>query len=241
MSTVEVRPTVPRFAASRSYDGPMTRLPRSRSRLIGVLAAVAGLLASSCAGSGYQYVKDSSSTAIFKIPTAWQVFDEEQILTSAEIVASPQAKEAFAAATWMVAFDAHPSPSLDHLFIFATASDDPTGFAQVRPLGLEERDAFSLADIRNALFDVDGAGGGVQAELLSSDDLLLDGGYRGLHVVFNVQDGDTFLTVNQVGLVDPATSTLYLFAIGCEAKCYLDHQGDIDEIASSWTVKEKTI
>jgi hypothetical protein len=44
-----------------------------------------------------------------------------------------------------------------------------------------------------------------------------------------------------VGLVDPATSTLYLFAIGCEAKCYLDHQGDIDEVASSWTVKEKTL
>lgn len=206
-----------------------------------MLVAAAALLATSCAGSGFRYVKDSSSTAIFKIPSGWEVFEEEQILTSADIVASPQAKEAFAAATWMVAFDADPSPSLDHLFIFANAADDPTGFAQVRPLGLEERDAFSLADIRNALFDVDGSQSGAQAELLSSEDLLLDGGYRGLHVVFNVQDGETFLTVNQVGLVDPGTSTLYLFAIGCEAKCYLDHQGDIEEVASSWTVKEKTL
>ncbi len=219
----------------------MTRLPGARARRVAWLVAAVSLLAPSCAGSGFQYVKDSSSTAIFKLPSAWQLFDEDQILTSSEIVASPQAKEAFAAATWMVAFDANPSPSLDHLFIFASAADDPTGFAQVRPLGLEERDAFSLADIRNALFDVDGASGGVQAELLSSDDLLLDGGYRGLHVVFNVQDGETFLTVNQVGVVDPATTTLYLFAIGCEAKCYLDHQGDIDEIANSWTVKEKTL
>jgi hypothetical protein len=219
----------------------MTSLPRAWGRRFATLVIAVCLLSTSCAGSGFRYVKDSTDTAIFKLPTAWQVFDEEQILTSSEIVASPQAKEAFAAATWMVAFDADPSPSLDHLFIFANAADDPTGFAQVRPLGLEERDAFSLADIRNALFDVDGAGGGAQAELLSSEDLLLDGGYRGLHVVFNVQDGETFLTVNQVGLVDPGTSTLYLFAIGCEAKCYLDHQGDIDDVASSWTVKEKTL
>jgi hypothetical protein len=219
----------------------MTRLPGARGGRAALLVAVVSLLAASCAGSGFRYVKDSTDTAIFKLPSAWQVFDEDQILTSSEIVASPQAKEAFAAATWMVAFDASAAPSLDHLFIFANAADQPTGFAQVRPLGLEERDAFSLADIRNALFDVDGTGGGAQAELLSSDDLLLDGGYRGLHVVFNVQDGDTFLTVNQVGLVDPGTSTLYLFAIGCEAKCYLDHQGDIDAVASSWTVKEKTL
>jgi hypothetical protein len=219
----------------------MTRLPGARSRRATTLVAAVALLAASCAGSGYRYVKDSSSTAIFKLPQAWRVFDEDQILTSTDIVASPQAKEAFAAATWMVAFDADPSPSLDHLFIFANAADDPNGFAQVRPLGVEERDAFSLATIRNALFDVDGTQGGVQAELLSSEDLILDDGYHGLHVVFNVQDGDTFLTVNQVGLIDPATSTLYLFAIGCEAKCYLDHQGDIDEIAKSWTVKEKTL
>jgi len=219
----------------------MTRVSGARRGRVALLVAAVSVLAASCAGSGFRYVKDSSDSAIFKIPSAWQVYDEEQILTSSEIVASPQAKEAFAAATWMVAFDAATSPSLDHLFIFANAADQPTGFAQVRPLGLEERDAFSLADIRNALFDVDGSGGGAQAELLSSDDLLLDGGYRGLHVVFNVQDGDTFLTVNQVGLVDPATSTLYLFAIGCEAKCYLDHQGDIDQIASSWTVKEEPL
>jgi hypothetical protein len=219
----------------------MTRLPEAPGRRAALLLAVVCLLSASCAGSGFRYVKDSTDTAIFKLPSGWRVFDEDQILTSSEIVASPQAKEAFAAATWMIAFDASTTPSLDHLFIFANASQEPTGFAQVRPLGLEERDAFSLADIRNALFDVDGSGGGAQAELLSSDDLLLDGGYRGLHVVFNVQDGDTFLTVNQVGLVDPATSTLYLFAIGCEAKCYLDHQGDIDEVAGSWTVKEKTL
>ncbi|MFN8232446.1 MAG: hypothetical protein U0V56_02895 [Actinomycetota bacterium] len=219
----------------------MTRVSGARRGRVALLVAAVSVLAASCAGSGFRYVKDSSDSAIFKIPSAWQVYDEEQILTSSEIVASPQAKEAFAAATWMVAFDAATSPSLDHLFIFANAADQPTGFAQVRPLGLEERDAFSLADIRNALFDVDGSGGGAQAELLSSDDLLLDDGYRGLHVVFNVQDGDTFLTVNQVGLVDPATSTLYLFAIGCEAKCYLDHQGDIDQIASSWTVKEEPL
>jgi hypothetical protein len=111
----------------------------------------------------------------------------------------------------------------------------------VRPLGDEERDTFSLATIRNALFDVDGStAASPSVELIATSDVVLPGGYRGLHIEYNVPQGTDYLTVNQIGVVDAETSTLYLFVIGCEAHCYLDHQDTIDQVAGSWTVKEPT-
>jgi len=214
------------------------RRPFALRALTGI--AVAALVATSCSGSGFEYIKDSASTAFFKIPSAWSVYDENQILDNSSIVASPQAKQAFAQATWMVAFDGDQPASPDNLFIFGNAANKPTGFAQVRPLGQSERDTFSLSTIRNALFDVDGTTSGTPAEVLSTSDVVLPGGFHGLHIEFNVQQDQQFLTVNQIGVVDPATSTLYLFAIGCEAHCFIDNQSLIDQVAGSWTVKEPT-
>jgi hypothetical protein len=195
------------------------------------------VLAASCSGSGYQYVKDATSTAFFKLPTSWALYDEAQILDSDLVTLSPQSQQSVAQALWMVAFDANGTPSLTH--VLSAGSEQPAGFAQVRPLGSQERDTFSLSTIRNALFDVDGASGTSSGvELLSTSDVVLNGGFRGLHVEYNVPDGSSYLTVNQIGVVDPTTSTLYLFAIGCEAHCYIDNQDAIDQIAGSWTVKE---
>jgi hypothetical protein len=217
----------------RPADGRLTRCL--------VVSLSLAVLVTSCAGSGYQYVKDSSSTAFFKLPTTWALYDEDQILDSDMVTLSPQSQQSVAQALWMVAFDANGSPSLSH--VLSSGSEQPAGFAQVRPLGAEERDTFALSTIRNALFDVDGtsdSSGTSGVELLSTSDVVLDGGFHGLHLEFNVPDGSDYLTVNQIGVVDPDTSTLYLFAIGCEAHCYLDHQDAIEQIAESWTVKEPT-
>jgi hypothetical protein len=209
---------------------------RAARRAFASLAII--LVATSCSGSGYQYVKDSSSTAFFKVPTSWTLYDEDQILNSDLVQLSPQSQQSVAQALWMVAFDANGQPSLTH--VLSAEAAEPSGFAQVRPLGSEERDTFSLATIRNSLFNVDGTADAAGAELLATSDVVLPGGYRGLHIEYNVPQGSDYLTVNQIGVVDPQTSTLYVFAIGCEARCYLDHQSAIERIADSWTVKEPT-
>jgi hypothetical protein len=214
----------------------MTGSARGRLTRHALVSISLVVLAASCSGSGYQYVKDSTSTAFFKLPTDWALYDEDQILDSDLVSLSPQSQQSVAQAIWMVAFDANGNPSLAH--VLSSGSEQPAGFAQVRPLGSEERDTFSLSTIRNALFDVDGSSGTAGVELLSASDIVLAGGYRGVHVEFNVPQGGDYLTVNQLGVVDPQTSTLYLFVIGCEAHCYLDHQDAIDQIANSWTVKE---
>ena len=182
-------------------------------------------------------MKDSTSTAFFKLPTSWALFDEDQILSSDLVSLSPQSQQSVAQALWMVAFDANGAPSLTH--VLSPGAQQPAGFAQVRPLGSQERDTFSLSTIRNALFNVDGTSGtGSGVEVISTSDVVLTGGFHGLRVEYNVPEGTDYLTIDQIGVVDPQTSTLYLFAIGCEAHCYIDNQDAIDQIANSWTVKE---
>ena len=159
---------------------------RAAGRALASLAII--LVATSCSGSGYQYVKDSSSTAFFKLPTSWALYDEDQILDSDMVDLSPQSQQSVAQALWMVAFDANGAPSLAH--VLSAGSQEPSGFAQVRPLGDEERDTFSLATIRNALFDVDGStAASPSVELIATSDVVLPGGYRGLHIEYNVPAG----------------------------------------------------
>jgi hypothetical protein len=189
--------------------------------------------------SSYTYVKNSDVKTYFKVPNDWAIFEEDDIFRSQITGLSPQGEAAAKASIWMVAFDAAPRASLNHFF--SGGSPYPTGFAQVRQLGQEQRDSVSLASIRNSLFPLNQlqVQDPTSVEFLQSEDLVLDGGIHGNRIIFNVRLGDTFYTANQTGLVNPQTSLLYLFVIGCEARCYLNHKRTIDEIVASWTVKER--
>ncbi len=201
-----------------------------------MLASV--LLLAACTSS-YTYIKNSSVKTYFKVPNQWHIFDENQIFRSQISGLSPQGEAAAKASIWMVAFDASPKPSLAHFF--SGSSPYPQGFAQVRQLSEEQKDSLSLGSIRNSVFPLNQlqSEDPTSVELLQNSDLVLEGGIHGNRIVFNVRLGSTFYSVNQTGLVNPQTSLLYLFVIGCEAHCYLNHKGTIDEIVSSWTVKER--
>jgi hypothetical protein len=208
-----------------------------RLQLVGG-ALVSVVLLAACTSS-YTYIKNSSVKTYFKVPNNWQIFDENEIFRSQISGLSPQGEAAAKASIWMVAFDAAPKASLDHFF--SGTSPYPAGFAQVRQLNEEQRDAISLGAIRNTIFPLNRLQieDPTSVELLENEDIVLAGGIHGLRIVFNVRLGDTFYTANQTGLINPQTSRLYLFIIGCEAGCYLNHKRTIDEIVKSWTVKER--
>lgn len=225
-------------------------------RRLPILVTAAAILLAGCT-SGYTYVTNSKTKTFFKIPDQWRLYSENEIFASQIQTLSPQTEAAVRSALWMVAFDADPHPSLDHLFQLTTRCDTvkatspqklpvgcyPEGFAQVRPLSSNERDALSLATMRNEIFQVDQmiAADPNSVEILLQDDVVLGSGFHGSRYVMNVKRPDTglFLTVSQTTLVDPATTRLYLFVIGCEAHCYVDRQKTIDQIVQSWTVKER--
>jgi hypothetical protein len=210
---------------------------RLRLQLVG--GALASMFLLAACTSSYTYIKNSSVKTYFKVPNEWRIFDENEIFKTQISGLSPQGEAAAKASIWMVAFDAAPKASLDHFF--SGSSPYPAGFAQVRQLSDEQRDSISLASIRNAVFPLNQlqVQDATSVEVLQNEDIVLEGGIHGSRIIFNVRLGDTFYTANQTGLVNPQTSRLYLFIIGCEARCYLNHKRTIDEIVKSWTVKER--
>ena len=209
----------------------------SSSRLCLAVAAGALLLAS-CAGTGFRYVKSSETNTYFKVPQEWRLFEEDEIFEHGGSRISPQQQEAAKRGQWIVAFDADPEPSLSHLL--ESTATNPSGFAKVRVLSDRERETYSLSSLRNSVYPIDTLEDqGQEVEVLSSEDVVTDGGLRGIRIVYNLEQDERFLTVNQTSLVDPSTRLLYVFAIGCEANCYVQNEEVIEEVVDSWTVKER--
>lgn len=215
---------------------------RARSRLfrpslLGLLAAAA-LAMGACGDSPYTYVENTEANTFFKVPKEWRLFDENEIFASNITSLSPQQEAATKQAIWLVAFDANPKPSIRNLL---QSTRFPNGIARVSALPDEARDVFSFQALRNVIFPIDETlSQDPQAvEVLEIQDLEMDGGFRGSRIIFNIRRGENFLTVNQTGLVDSETRSLYLLVVGCEAHCYVEHQKAIDEIVKSWTVMER--
>ena len=204
--------------------------------LVLLIATVGSLAACS---SPYRYVENTDANTFFKVPKEWRLFDENDIFASNITSFSPQQEAATRRAIWLVAFDANPKPSIQNLL---QTTKYPNGIARVSSLPDEARDVFSFAALRNVIFPIDDTlSQDPQAvEILQIQDLVLKDGFRGSRIIFNIRRGENFLTVNQTGVVDSDTRSLYLLVVGCESHCYVQHQKAIDEIVKSWTVTEKT-
>jgi uncharacterized membrane protein len=206
-----------------------------RRAAAGALAAGAFLL-SACAGSDYQYVKNSSEGAYFKVPKDWTVYEKDEIVEASGNRLSPSQEDTL---RFMVAFDADPKPSLEHDLQTATR---PFGLARVRQLAPDERQQFSLVALRNEIVPIDQileeeAG---EIELLQEPkDITTKEGFSGTRLVYRVTTPEGSFTVDQTGLTDAATRRVFFFIIGCQSDCYDDNKRTITEIADSWTVKER--
>ncbi len=208
---------------------------------VAALVAVLGLLLAACQPSGFTYVRNTQHGAYVKFPSAWHYFDDKVTLQrQAEAVGlTPGRAEQLHQQQWAVAFDADPHPSLDHVFL--EPNGYPIGYVQVRNLGQDERDQFSIASLRNEFvqFDLISQSAPGRIEPLSAKEITKPDGLRGLRMRFTVRSGTGGLfTYDQTAYVDAATQKVYLLAIGCTAECFKKHSGEIDQVVASWTVKE---
>lgn len=188
-----------------------------------------------CGSSKYHYVKSTSNRTFMRVPAEWTVYDEDELLDSSE--ESPEAKAQFKDLSWSVAFDASPKPSLDHIL---TVSDHPTGLAQVRTLLPVQRDSFSLSDLRSLLLRFDPLSEEAQlngdVEVLESSEVERDG-LHGSELLLNLKtpEGDV-VKWRQIALVDASVNKVHVLAVSCEAECFEQHAGEIDNIIDSWKV-----
>ncbi len=215
----------------------MASAPRG-ALAVAVSALVALVVAGACGAPKYHYVKSSADRTYVRVPHDWTLFDEDQLVTGLE--ESPEAKEQYKRLTWSVAFDAAPRPSIDNV-LSLSLSDHPVGIVQVRTLLPEQRDQFSLSTLRSVLLDFDPLASDHQAdvEVLESRDVERPGGLHGNELLINIKNPEgRVLKWRQIALLDSGVRKVHVLAIRCDHDCYTRNQKVIDQVVSSWKVKE---
>jgi hypothetical protein len=208
-------------------------LRRTASLMTAVVAAA--VFVAGCGDSGFHYVKSSSDRTYFKVPDRWTLFDEDEIVEGLGEELTEEQRDSELSRAWQVAFDADPKPSIKHLA--NSGANHPLGFAEVRPLSAETADTTSLQSMRNYFVDVDTALENDTVEILEYEDLSLEGGFRGLHMVANFVGETGTTTFDQTILVDQSTSKVYALVVRCSSVCYERNEGDIKGVVDSWTVR----
>jgi hypothetical protein len=217
----------------------------ARARVVLLLAAVT---MASCGGPRYHYVKHDADNLFFKVPSAWKLFTQDTILESQGLTADQRSRAHEQG--WVVAFDSSPSPSIGH--VLNARTEHPWGMVRTRLLGAEERDSYSLIDLRRELISIDPlteadqlASQGAKLDVLDGAEVRRHGGLHGVDLVFQLTAPDAKtnklvrLTVHEVALLDANTTKVRLLAVGCGSTCYDANKKQLDAIVESWTVKER--
>lgn len=192
-----------------------------------------------CGSPKYHYVKSTSDRTFVRVPSKWMLYNEDDLLRASED--SAESKAAFKSLSWSVAFDASPSPSLDHILAKA---DHPTGLVQVRTLLPAQRDTFSLADLRSLLLPFDPLSDEAQTngdvEVLESKEVRRPGGLHGSELLLNLKTSEGDLVKwHQIALTDARVSKVHVLAVSCDDKCYSANVDVLDKVVASWKVKER--
>jgi hypothetical protein len=214
-----------------------------------VLAAFLGcalLAVAACGSSQYHYVKNSDDNVFFKIPSSWSQVDQESL--EEEVNGDPDSATAQVAREqqWVVAYDAAAEPSVEHVLSVDTP-DHPTAFARVSQLTPQQLGQVSLDSLRNLFLPVTSAarqqaaasGQALDGFELIRDETLNSDGLRGVRSTYNYEISGGLQTFDLSAFVNDETGKVYMLLVRCSAKCYRERSSELEDIASSLTVKER--
>lgn len=209
-----------------------------------VAAVMAG--AGGCGEPEFTYVKNSGQKTYFKIPHRWhQIGTDTLDNTLGGTNADSANAKARAQMWWSVAYDASEDPDSDHL-LTSSPTDEPIVYARVAQLTESQQNQVSLDMLRNSFLPVtadarEAAAASVPLdgfELVQDQVLTPSNGLHGVRVIYDYElDGGVLHTFDQTALVNNDGSKLYLLIIRCSASCYSERSSELDEIASSFTVR----
>jgi hypothetical protein len=208
-----------------------------------VLLFSLGPLLSACGGSEFSYVSSTDGKAFFKVPHDWHYFDKRELLLASGQSLSSETSDQL---NWLIGYDASPVPSLENLARY-NIPQHPVVYAQAQVMPFVVREGMSLRTLRNYFYPVDQYIQENRAKIIESEEIALPDGFHGSRTLVEIHPqgiasstaGAAVLLANQVGLVDVRTEILYFFIIRCEAHCYRDNKSVIDQVVSSWTVRER--
>jgi hypothetical protein len=217
---------------------------RARRICTGLVLAAAALLVAACGAPEYTYVTNSADRTYLRVPATWQQIDERSLQDALGIDPSIDLSES---GFWLEGYDADAAPSATHLL--GSHADAPVLFVGVQQVPAAARGQVSLDYMRDVFWPVSPSGQEKVAQnpaspfsgfAIMDDEVLTPGdGLRGVHSIyrFRIMDGPAQVFDQTVYANDDA-SKIYIFFVRCSAECYEQRQQEIDNVVSSFTVRE---
>ena len=214
------------------------------------IALLLMLATAGCGSAHYTYVKNSGQRTYFKVPSSWHKINNADV--AKVVLGNPDSASAQVGKSlfWYVAYDADPKPTIAHL-TGAIPNDKPFVLAIVQPLTQSQQGQVSLDALRNLGTPVTDSARQQAAqqgqidqnfEWLKDQVLTPGHGLRGVREIYNESAADptdptALMTTDRVALASD-DGHLYRLIIRCTAGCYRKHKSELDDIASSFTVRK---
>lgn len=220
----------------------MTWLRHRPGRAVTGLVLLAAALLSGCGAPRYTYVKNSADHMYVKIPASWHSIDQKDLDNA---IGLDPAEDASSRGLWLQGYDAADTPSALHLF--GSSAPEPAVLVSVQQVPQASRGGLSLDGLRDFFFPVSPTArqNNQNPQLtgfgLLADDVLTPGdGVRGVHTVFRYSlGGGPPQMMDQTGYLNDDASKVYLLLVRCSTTCYKDRHGEIENVVSSFTIREK--
>jgi hypothetical protein len=215
---------------------------RWRKPAVAGLVLTASVLLAGCGAPSYTYVKNSADHLYVKIPASWHSIDEDDL---DDAIGLDPAESAKSRGLWLQAYDAAETPSPLHLF--GSSSTEPAALLSVQQVPESNRGRLSLDGLRDLFFPVSPSAreSNQNPQLtdfgLVTDDVLTPGdGLRGVHSVFRYSlGGGPPQMIDQTAYLNDDASKMYVLFVRCSTTCYKDRHGEIENVVSSFTIREK--
>ena len=223
------------------------------------IIATAGVLAASMAAAGcgkaeYTYVSNSDDKTYFKVPSGWSEADVKPVddyfaWSIFDVEPDSATRDRVDQIFWSAVYDAAEEPTGHHM-VTSYPTGEPVAYSLVMHMPESLRGPVSLDYLRNmflpvtdsvrAAYDEAGDSGLSGFELLQDEVLTPADGIRGVRVVYNYRlSSGVVHTIDLTAHANNDSSVIYLLLIRCTASCYQERAAELNEIATSFTVRSQ--
>ena len=210
---------------------------RSLPLLISLALAIS---LSACGESSKLYPASKSEGVFFSVPNTWDEISSASLNKYERESAGTEGESRQALVKWQIAYSTNSKLKVSEVFDL-TAPKEPLAFARVRDLEGTEVNSVSYNSLRDVIVPITSLMNGDDPSApdfeILADQEVVEKGARGVQTIYSFSIDGVKQTINQTALVSNDRTTMYIFVVRCESKCYDKNEKKIDEIVGSFTVQ----
>ena len=210
---------------------------RSLPLLISLALAIS---LSACGESSKLYPASKSEGVFFSVPNTWDEISSASLNKYERESAGAEGESRQALVKWQIAYSTNSKLKVSEVFDL-TAPKAPLAFARVRDLEGTEINSVSYNSLRDVIVPITSLMNGDDPSApdfeILADQEVVEKGARGVQTIYSFSIDGVKQTINQTALVSNDRTTMYIFVVRCESKCYGKNEKKIDEIVGSFTVQ----